>query len=87
MTSKDRKIKKARIILVLEILVQVILCFVNMRIFGIFGLAVIIFLFAGLFKINKNRYYWVQMQRITLVIMILELLIGLPLFYIFENII
>ena len=85
--EKNNQVKNAQIGLLIGIVIQVILCFQNLNIFGWFALAMGAYLIFGLFKLKKDKQYWIRMQRIVTIIVIIEVLVSLPLLYIFQNII
>ena len=85
--KKNNQVKNAQIGLLIGIVIQVILCFQNLNIFGWFALAMSAYLIFGLFKLKKDKQYWIRMQRIVTIIVIIEVLVSLPLLYIFQNII
>lgn len=85
--EKNNQVKNAQIGLLIGIVIQVILCFQNLNIFGWFALAMGAYLIFGLFKLKKDKQYWIRMQRIVTIIVIIEVLVSLPLLYIFQNIV
>lgn len=85
--EKNNQVKNAQIGLLIGIVIQVILCFQNLNIFGWFALAMGAYLIFGLFKLKRDKQYWIRMQRIVTIIVIIEVLVSLPLLYIFQNII
>ena len=85
--EKNNQVKNAQIGLLIGIVIQVILCFQNLNIFGWFALTMGVYLIFGLFKLKKDKQYWIRMQRIVTIIVIIEVLVSLPLLYIFQNII
>lgn len=85
--EKNNQVKNAQIGLLIGIVIQVILCFQNLNIFGWFALTMGAYLIFGLFKLKRDKQYWIRMQRIVTIIVIIEVLVSLPLLYIFQNII
>ncbi|WP_290033925.1 hypothetical protein [Ligilactobacillus cholophilus] len=84
---ENNKIKNAKIGFIIGILIQIILCCLNFSIFGWFTLVLLAYLIWGFIKLKKDKTYWIKIQKVFTVIIILEVLVSLPLLYLFQHII
>lgn len=84
---QNNQIRNAKIEMVIAIVVQAILCCLNIKLFGIAAGALLIYIIYGLVQAKKNPQYWIKMQCVTTVIIILEFLFGFSIEYLFQNII
>lgn len=86
MENKE-KIINAKIGIGIAVVIQIILCLQHEIIFWIFAGAMLCYIGYGLFKVRHSKIYWIQMQRILTVILVIEFLAGFPLIYLFQKII
>lgn len=73
--------------MIVDTLIQIILCIFNIKLFGIVTGLLVIYAIYGLIKIKTNPEYWIKLQRITTVVIILEFLFGFSIEYLFKNVI
>lgn len=83
----NNQIKNAKIGIIIAVVIQTILCILNVKLFGIVAGILVIYATYGLIKVKTTPEYWVKLQRVITVIIILEFLVGFSLEYLFRNVI
>lgn len=84
---QNNQIRNAQMGMVVAVIIQIILCILNVKLFGIVTGLLVIYAIYGLIKIKKDPEYWVKLQRVTTVVIILEFLFGFSVEYLFKNVI
>ena len=84
---QNNQIRNAQMGMIVAVVIQIILCILNIKLFGIVTALLVIYAIYGLVKIKTNPEYWIKLQRITTVVIILEFLFGFSVEYLFKNVI
>lgn len=84
---QNNQIRNAQMGMIVDTLIQIILCIFNIKLFGIVTGLLVIYAIYGLIKIKTDPEYWIKLQRITTVVIILEFLFGFSIEYLFKNVI
>ncbi|WP_282458258.1 hypothetical protein [Ligilactobacillus aviarius] len=84
---QNNQIRNARMGMIVAVVIQIILCVLNIKLFGIVTGLLVIYAIYGLVKIKTNSEYWIKLQRVTTVVIILEFLFGFLVEYLFKNVI
>ena len=84
---QNNQIRNAQMGMIVAVVIQIILCILNVKLFGIVTALLVIYAIYGLVKIKTNPEYWIKLQRLTTVVIILEFLFGFSVEYLFKNVI
>ena len=84
---QNNQIRNAQMGMIVAVVIQIILCILHIKLFGIVTALLVIYAIYGLVKIKTNPEDWIKLQRVTPVVIILEFLFGFSVEYLFKNVI